>query len=897
MIGQTISHYKILEKLGEGGMGIVYKAQDLKLDRAVALKFLPPHLSASDPDKARFIQEAKAAAALNHPNICTIYEVAEQDGPASADAPSGRQMFIAMEFVEGKTLGEMKDSISLRQAVDIGIQLAEGLAAAHEKGIIHRDLKPENIMMRKDERVLIMDFGLAKLRQASVASRLTKEGSTLGTTGYMSPEQVQGLDTDHRTDIFSLGVVLYELLAGRSPFKGVHETAILYEIVNEDPQPISTINPKVEPELDSIILDCMAKDPKERYQSAAEVARNLRRFKRESSRQRASRITTTHPAFQPALPEMQIEKRSWKRFLWPSLVGLVAIVALYFAWRPLGKSPRIERPILRFSVSLPTGAGLDFGFGFSPLAISPDGKYLAYTSSDVGKRGLTLRPMDQFTAQTLPGTEDAADPFFSPDGQWIAFFQLDKLKKISIFGGAPQEICEVKGNLRGGWWGSDNSIYYGHINKGVQRVPAGGGLPEEATFLDTANGEISHRFPQLLPDGKTLIFTIKHSSISSFNEAAIVAQRMGTRERRVLIRGGTYGRYVPAGYLVYARSKSLYAAPFDYRQLELKGPPTPILDGGMLNERSGAAGFAFSSTGLLVYVPGGPLPFANNTLGWIDRHGRSDSLPGGSGSFYDASISPDGQKIAATLTAANDDIWVYHITRGTLTRLTFGGGNSYRPLWTHDGKYVLYCSEKGRALNIFWKPWDGSGPEERLTESLNAQTPSSLSADGQLLAFEQTGNIWILQMDNERKSWPFIQSPFNEHDAAFSPDGHLMAYASDESGKDEVYVVPFPKLGAKWQISIGGGSRPIWKRNGKELFYLKDNSVMQVDVALQPAFSWSVPRKLFDLPPSWFRIVDLAPDGQRFLVGLSRSQELRTTQLNVVLEWFRELDEKFANQK
>lgn len=888
MIGQSISHYRILEKLGEGGMGVVYKAQDTKLNRLVALKFLPQQVSASESDKARFLQEAQAAAALNHPNICTIYGIEEHE----------KQTFIVMEFVEGKTLREKKEAVSSKQAIEIGIQIADGLAAAHEKGIVHRDIKPENIMIRKDGIAQIMDFGLAKLRASgSKITRLTKEGSTVGTAGYMSPEQVQGQDTDHRTDIYSLGVLLYELIAGQSPYKGVHETAIMYEIVNEDPAPLSSIKPDVDPELDAMVLDCMAKDPMDRVQSVAELARNLRRFKRESTRQRVSRITTTRQAFRPTLPEVQIEKPSWKRFFWPALVGLVAIVALFFAWRLLRTGPSLDRPVLRFSVNLPTGAGLDFGFGFSPLAISPDGKYLAYTSSDVGKRGLTLRPMDQFTAQTLPGTEDAADPFFSPDGQWIAFFQQDKLQKVSVFGGAPQEICEVKGNLRGGWWAPDNSIYYGHINKGVQRVPAGGGRPEEATSLDTANGEISHRFPQLLPDGRTLIFTIKHSSISSFNEAVIVAQRLGTNERRVLIRGGTYGRYVPTGYLVYARGKSLYAAPFDYRQLEIKGPPAPILDGGMLNEGSGAAGFDFSRTGFLVYVPGGPLPFANNTLGWIDRRGRSDSLSGGSKSFFDASISPDGQKIAVTLTAANDDIWVYHITRGTLTRLTFGGGNSYSPLWTPDGKYVVYNSEKGRSSNIFWKPWDGSGAEERLTESVNGQVPNSWSPDGKLLAFQEAGDIWILPTENERKPWPFLQSSFNDHHAAFSPSGHLMAYASDESGKDEVYVVPFPKRGAKWQISIGGGSWPMWSRNGKELFYLKDKSVMQIDVTLQPAFSWSVPRKLFDLPPTWFRIIDLAPDGQRFLVGLSRSQELRTTQVNVVLEWFKELDEKFASQK
>lgn len=311
MIGQTISHYKILEKLGEGGMGIVYKAEDTKLDRFVALKFLPAHLSASEQDKARFIQEAKAAAALNHPNVCSVIDIQEHDG----------QMFIVMEFVEGQTLSDKGMNIPLKQAIEIGTQVADGLAAAHEKGIVHRDIKPENIMIRKDGRVQIMDFGLAKLKQASGASRLTKEGSTIGTIGYMSPEQVQGRDTDHRTDIYSLGVLLYELIAGQSPYKGVHETAIMYEIVNEDPPPLSSIKPEVDPELDAMVLDCMAKDPMDRVQSVAELARNLRRFKRESSRQR---VTRTVAARQLSKVEGAEEvnagaKAGWKRFFWPLL--------------------------------------------------------------------------------------------------------------------------------------------------------------------------------------------------------------------------------------------------------------------------------------------------------------------------------------------------------------------------------------------------------------------------------------------------------------------------------------------------------------------------------------------------------------------------------------------------
>jgi serine/threonine protein kinase len=888
MIGQTISHYKILEKLGEGGMGVVYKAQDTKLDRLVALKFLPPHLSASEQDKARFVQEAKAAAALNHPNVCSVMDIQEQD----------HQMFIVMEFVEGQTLRDKGLNIPMKQAIEIGVQLSEGLAAAHEKGISHRDIKPENIMVRKDGRVQIMDFGLAKLRQASGASRLTKEGSTIGTIGYMSPEQVQGQETDHRTDIYSLGILLYELISGQSPYKGVHETAIIYEIVNEDPLPLSSIKPDIDPDLDAMILDCMAKDPADRFQSAAELARSLRRFKRESSRQRVSRVTTTRQVFKAGeTPLSNVpEKADWKRFLWPAISLLMFAAALNLAWQLWNGPSKTYRPVMRFSIDLPQDAPIGGNFS-TAIDISPNGEYLVYASLVSGTPQLCLRRMDQLDVSPIAGTEGAGYPFFSPDGQWIAFQVGDKLKKISVFGGAPQNICSTDGLIRAGWWGSNNIIYYGHLNKGVMRVSADGGNPEAAATLDSANGEISHRFPQLLPDGKTLMFTVKLNNIATFDEAIIAAQRLDGSEKKILIRGGTYSRYLPTGHILYVRGKSFFVVPFDMDRLEVTGPPTQLFDGGWLNPFSGDATYSVSNSGVFAYVPLGSSSFDINTVTWMDRRGNMSTLLGNPRPYFSGTISPDGQKIALGINAANDDIWVYHLTRGTTTRLTFGGGNHGFPIWTPDGKHVIYSAEKGKSPNLYRKTWDGSGNEERLTQSDQAQQPVAVSPDGKHLSFVQNGDIWILPLNGEGKPFPFIQSPADEPFAAFSSDGRWVAYTSNESGKYEVFVTSFPKREGKWQVSSRGGFLVGWSRSGRELFYVSGASLMAVDVSLQPSFDFSTPRKLCDVPSSTSGPRDISSDGQKFLLIASPTQQITATRVNVVLEWFEELKEKFSGKE
>ena len=580
---------------------------------------------------------------------------------------------------------------------------------------------------------------------------------------------------------------------------------------------------------------------------------------------------------------------------------MLVIVIGVLAWNLWQRGGNTSRPVMRFTIDLPPTAPISAGLN-TGLDISPSGEYLVYASQVNGVQQLCLRRMDQMEANPITGTEGATYPFFSPNGQWVAFQVGDKMKKVSIFGGAPQDICNTDGTIRGGWWGSNNMIYYGHISKGIMQVSAEGGKPEEATTLDSLNNEISHRSPQLLPDGKTLMFTAKLNNIATFDEALIGVQRLDKSERKILVRGGTYARYLPTGHILYVRGKSFFVVPFDINKLEVTGPPTQLFDGGWLNPFSGDATYCVSSSGVLAYVPLGSSTFDINTVAWMDRQGKVSTVLDKPRPYFLGSISPDGQKLAMEINAANDDIWVYHIPRGTLTRLTFGGGNNGYPIWTPDGKYVVHSAEKGGSPNLYRKQWDGGGSEERLTFSDQNQTPTSISPDGKRLAFLQNGDIWILPLEpeganNDRKPFPFIKSSADEQLAFFSPDGRWMGYSSNESGKYEVFVTSFPNREGKWQVSSGGGFLIGWNRNGKELFYVNGTSLMVVDISLQPTFDFTTPKKVCEIPPSSSGPWDISPDGKRFMLVVSPTQQFTTTKVNVVLEWFEELKEKFAGKK
>ena len=873
-------------------MGVVYKAQDTKLDRFVALKFLPAHLAESEGDKARFIQEARAASALNHPNVCTIHDIQEYDGPA----PAGKQMFLVMEFVDGRTLREMKSSITLKQALEIGTQVADGLAAAHEKGIVHRDIKPENIMIRKDGIAQIMDFGLAKFRASgSKITRLTKEGSTIGTAGYMSPEQIQGMDVDHRSDIFSYGVVLYELIAGEPPFKGVHETALMYEIVNVDPAPISAVKPEIDPGIDAIVLECLEKDPNERTQSVKQVSIDLKRFKRESTKVRTTRTMATRQfatSAKSAAAEEPIRRGRSSR-LWMGATAVLAVIVVVLGWQIWKGGRTVSQLPMHLAVDLrPYTASAGYGQGNTGLAISRDGRYVAYTGGPQSNPQIFLRRLDQNTVEPLAGTNGSLELCFSPDGDWIAFAADNKIKTLSIHGGAPQSLCTTQGVTRGMDWAADGNIYFGVITEGVYRIASGGGTPELVTYLDSTNAEISDRYPQLLPDGKTVLFTIKQNTITSFSDALIAVEKIGSRDKKVVLHGGSYARYVPTGHIVYLHGDYAFAAPFDIDKLEVTGPPVQLFEGGWLNEGSGAGELSFSAGGTLVYAPSGAAVFTNIALDWMNRQGKVRPLVDSLRPYYGAALSPDGEKLAVSISAANDDIWIYQIKRGIMTRLTFGGGNSDNVIWSPDGQYVVYYSEKGKVPNIFRKRWDGSAPEERLTQSPHAQTPESFTPDGKYMSFNEDGDIWILPMTGDRKPWAFLQTPAFEGNTSFSPDGQWISYVSDESGKPEVYVAPFPNHNGKWQISTGGGTGAEWTRDGKQLIYLSGNALMAVDVTTKGKFDYSTPKLICAMPPSSIGPFDISPDGKEFIIGVTDNEKFTLDHMNVVVNWFDELKAK-----
>jgi Tol biopolymer transport system component/predicted Ser/Thr protein kinase len=885
MVGQTVSHYKILEKLGEGGMGVVYKAQDLTLDRFVALKFLPPHVAASPEDKARFIQEARAVAALTHPNICTVYSVEEQDGKA----------FIAMEYVDGKTLKHARQAYPLKQAVEIGAQIADGLAAAHEKGIVHRDIKPENIMLRKDGRVQIMDFGLAKLKGAS---RLTKEGSTTGTVGYMSPEQIQGQDTDHRSDIFSLGVVLYELCAGRSPFKAAHETAIAYEIVHVDPEPISATLPDFDPGLESIILDCLEKDPNERCQSAAEVSRDLRRIKRESSRTRTSRVTASRPLPAPAMTQPEVKpQRAFRDRIWMGAAGVLLLACLGLGALALFRPAAGVHTVRAF---LPPVNGERFYFYGNyggAASISPDGTHLAYVASDsLGRKLISVRDLRSGTVRRLDGTMGAIFPFWSPDSRFIGFASYEKLRTIDANGGNPVTVCDAP-NYRGGSWSPNGTIIFCPISgqSGLVSVPAQGGTPTQLTELDAARKENSHRWPFFLPDGKHFLYFARTvtTGTQSGGDAVCVGSLDG-KDTKILLRTSSNAVY-QGGFIIYARGGSLVAQPFDERSLELQGDPATLAQELSFDPSTSRGMFSVSQDGILVYQTG--VVQLGDHLAVMDRSGKRLRSVGDLVEYQNVRLSPDGQRVASFIydyQSHNNNIWITDLARGSRTRLTFGSSWEMYPVWSPDGGQIIYHSNPEGRFDLYVKNANGAGTEELVLHTEEDKQALDWSSDGKYVLFEDRGGIWYLPMaqpaSGSRVPKQFIALESSAKDARFSPDTRWVAYMSDESGQREIYVRAFPGSGGKRQISTAGGSLPVWRKDGKELYYLTAESIiMAAEVTLKEStVEVNNVRPLFQSPSYAF---DASPDGRQFVAAAPHEIQNQSP-LTLVVNWNADLKKK-----
>jgi eukaryotic-like serine/threonine-protein kinase len=897
MIGQIISQYEIVEKLGEGGMGVVYKAHDTKLDRFVALKFLPPHLAASEQDKARFVQEAKAAAALNHPNVCSIIDIQEND----------KQLYIVMEFVDGQTLREKIGVMNLKQAIDAGMQIADGLAAAHEKGIVHRDIKPENIMVRKDGICQIMDFGLAKLRTASSKiNRLTRDGSTVGTAGYMAPEAVQGQDADHRGDIFSLGVVLYELFTGEIPFKGLHETALMYEIVNVDPSPMSAVKPEIDPNLDAIVMECLAKEPSDRYQSAAEVAKELRRFKRESSRSHMSRVTAVRDI--PPRSTIGEHHQPLPAFAATSLwhdhrLNIVVGLAGLFFLTTIGmvilnrRQPIGEAFPVHFTVSAPEKGALQG----QPPVLSPDGLKLAFVAFDSsGKSSIWLRPLSALEPIQLKGTEEATFPFWSPDSRFIAFFQSSKLKKIEASGGPAQTIADA-GDGRGGTWSSSGVIVFApNYNTGLQQVSDAGGTPTQVTVLDSARKEDSHRWPSFLPDGRHFLYMAR-SVVDE--KTGIMVGSLDSKEMSPLLSIRSNAVYASPGFLLFVREQSLMAEPFDAGSGKITGEAVPISENVGFDQNFYLGLFSASANGSIALSMGSGSKGIRQLV-WIDRNGKHLEKAGTAGLNFDFSISPDEKKVAMRRIdpqSRNHDLWMVDLMRGTESRFTFRPCVDDDPVWSPDGTTIYFDSNPIGTPNIHRKPTSGLGSEELVLNSPISNVPLSCSPDGRNLLYVSTDpktkeDLWILPLTGDKKPYPYIQTDASEYSGQFSPDGRWIAYGSNESGKFEVYVQSFPATQGKWQVSTSGGGHPVWSKNGKELFYLApDKKLMAVDVTLTgSSFEQGIPKPLFiadvDNYVGFNRFV-VSKDAKKFLVEIS-TDETNAKPIMVMLNWNAEMKKK-----
>ena len=882
--GVHLGPYEIFSLLGAGGMGEVYRGRDPRLGRDVAIKVLPSNASTDPGRLQRFEQEARAAAALNHPNILAVYDVGVHDG-----AP-----YIVSELLQGQTLRAcLSDGpIPIRTALDYAAQIAQGLAAAHEKGIVHRDLKPDNVFITSDSRVKILDFGLAKLidqESSGVISSVlptsppeTSPGLVLGTTGYMSPEQVRGALVDRRTDVFALGVLLFEMLTGRRAFARETVPETMTAILRDDVPDLHNSNPQVTLPIEQVLRRCLDKDPARRFQSTQDLAFALSTAGTSSTSSGA--VVTTAPATAPE----PVRGRSYVAIAATAVVALALGAILATAVRPQAVRPAAA--LRRLTISLPGTEPLapagtaPLGLEKAAIAISPDGSRVVYVALRNGMRQLVVRDLERFESRPIRGTEGAYAPFFSPDGSSVGFFSQSSLKKVSLLGGDPMTVTEAR-QVRSGGWLPDGSIVFGNFEGSVlvQVPPTGSGLRTVATTYYAFQGVAP------LPVSTHVLMDIRAGANPDLNTIEAIAIADGAR--KVLVQGGTHPVYAD-GRLLFMRGGALFAVPFDVDRLEVTGTPAVVLE-GIRTETEGAGQVGISRDGTLVYIDGAPA--WEGTPVMVTRDGKSQPLGAPKQVYGSFALSPDGRRAAFQVVGSTADVWVFEIGRGTFTRMTQSGLNG-APIWSADGRQIAYNSVRDGNPTIQTRAADGSGGETQLWSGDLRCVPYSWSPDGQSIAAgcstANSGNedLYVLPVGaGNPVPKEFVATPFSDWDGRFSPDGKWMAYISDASGQYEIYVRPFPGPGSQWQISTGGGEEPVWSRDGKEIFYRNGTKWMVVDVKAAREFSASQPRLLFTGPyvnvpgPSY----DVGPDG-RFLL-IEGPPEVSVTRFNVVLNWFDEL--------
>ena len=893
--GTLLLHYRLVDKVGEGGMGVVWRAIDTTLDRQVAIKVLPD-VFINDPDRsARFDREAKVLASLNHANITTVHSVHHIDDVR----------FLVMEFAHGESLAVRiaRGPLPIDEVLVIARQIAEAIECAHESGVVHRDLKPANITVTDDNKVEVLDFGLAKAldvassgvtssdlsKSPTLASGHTAAGMILGTAAYMSPEQARGKSIDRRTDIWAFGCVLYEMLTARKAFDGETVTDVLAAVVTRDPD-WSLIPAETPVRIRELLRRCLEKDPQRRLRDAGEI-----RIAIEDVMARPH--SDPNIAATAAKPEKGRRRERRGRGLWIMLAIMAFIIILTI----IDKSGNAPAPAeqTHLSVALPPTDILEGGAENLLVDISRDGRTIVYGARRDGVLRLYVRRMGDGEPTVLAGTEDAHSPFLSPDGKWVGFFSNSKMRKVSVNGGPVFDICDV-GADRGAVWLDDGSILAAtHATLPLMRVPSAGGTLQAVTSLDTTKSERTHRWPDEIPGGDWVLFTVGSSqSPGNYEDATIVAANVTSGERRELLKGASMARYCAPGYLVYSRQGAILAAPLDSDPPKVTGPAVPVLDHIDREPSSGAVHFALSKNGTLVFVPRVE-GSEQGEMVWVSYEGVTSALPAPPREYNAPRISPDGKEIIVTVgpTYGNGDIWRYDIGRETLTRLTFDG-KSLVAYWTPDGRSIVYQNENP-TFNLVRLLLDSDAGPQLICSRKEPIVMSTVTPDGRLVLFSPWGNAQadLMQVPLAGGTPEVLQSePGDQRDATISPDGAWMAYALRGGGSVEICVRTFPPGSNKIQVSSGGGSMPLWSPTRKELYWIAQNSLMgaNYDIAGK-SISFGRPHKLFDLPPGRgteadVRPYDITPDGNRFLMTRIARPEFARRRIDVVLDFDRQLE-------
>jgi Tol biopolymer transport system component len=887
--GTRLGPYEIHSALGAGGMGEVYRARDTRLDRSVAIKVLAPEIAADPGLRNRFEREARAIAALEHPHICSLYDVGEANG----------MHFLVMPCLEGQTLAARleKGPVPLDQALTIATQIADALEKAHRQGIVHRDLKPANVMLTKTGAKLL-DFGLAKLRanpagpiSMSGLTRMattppgTAQGTILGTVQYMAPEQVEGREADARSDIWALGAVIYEMVTGTRPFGGDTPASVIGAILKDTPPPISTRQPLAPRALNDIVERCLAKDPDDRWQSVADVGRLLQWIA-------SNRLAGAEPHARLRSP--------WReRTAWIAATALLLAALAFVALWPRPGVPAGD--LVRLSVNPPgemAFTALTAATVPTPqFAVSPDGRSIAFVAglSSLDST-LWLRSLDDVDARALPGTDDAQEPFWSPDSRWIGFFDGGgQLKRVSVSGGSVQTITSAVSDPRGASWGPDDTILFGTGYGGVYRVAASGGAPHPVTELNS--GEGSHRWPQFLPDGRHFLFTVRGPA----DHRGVYVGAVDGPDRHLVIRTDGNAHYAAPGYLFFLDADTLLAQSFDAERLELAGRPMPVAAGVGRNSRGDGA-FSTASAGTLAYAGSSLRP---GHLTWFDRSGNPLGVvgPAGAHDYADFRLSPDESRLAASLVdpaVSVPNIWVTDLGRGGTSPFTLGPALNSAAVWSPDGGRIAFRSTRTGVTELYQKSAGAGGNDQPLLSMAAARAAgvgsanlvaADWSSDGRSIALVSGSptDIWLLPLAGDKKPVALVQSPSDQMHANFSPDGRFIAYTSNESGRYDVWVETLPPSDRKWPISTSGGYEPRWRADGREIYYLSEDRRLMAVAVLPGAVPFGVPRSLFQTDVhAGVNVLRThyvpSRDGSRFLVN-TRSRDLAPVSITVVLNW------------